>query len=38
VAQALLQTKRMRIGPGGFLLPFHHRPSWWPAGWRCSTT
>src|SRR6185437_4083968 len=24
VAQALLQTKRMRIGPGGFLLPYHH--------------
>src|SRR6267143_71250 len=24
VAQALLQTERMRIGPGGFLLPYHH--------------
>jgi len=24
VAQALLQTKRIRIGPGGFLLPYHH--------------
>ena len=24
VAQALLQTKRMRIGPGGFLMPYHH--------------
>src|SRR6185312_12438083 len=24
VAQALLQTKSMRIGPGGFLLPYHH--------------
>ena len=24
VAQALLQTKHMRIGPGGFLLPYHH--------------
>jgi alkanesulfonate monooxygenase SsuD/methylene tetrahydromethanopterin reductase-like flavin-dependent oxidoreductase (luciferase family) len=24
VAQALLQTKKMRIGPGGFLLPYHH--------------
>ena len=24
VAQALPQTKRMRIGPGGFLMPFHH--------------
>jgi alkanesulfonate monooxygenase SsuD/methylene tetrahydromethanopterin reductase-like flavin-dependent oxidoreductase (luciferase family) len=24
VAQALLQTKRLRIGPGGFLLPYHH--------------
>jgi alkanesulfonate monooxygenase SsuD/methylene tetrahydromethanopterin reductase-like flavin-dependent oxidoreductase (luciferase family) len=24
VAQALLQTKRIRIGPGGFLLPFHN--------------
>ncbi len=24
VAQALMQTKRMRIGPGGFLLPYHH--------------
>ena len=24
VAQALLQTKRMRIGPGGFLLPYHN--------------
>ena len=24
VAQALMQTKRMRIGPGGFLMPFHH--------------
>jgi alkanesulfonate monooxygenase SsuD/methylene tetrahydromethanopterin reductase-like flavin-dependent oxidoreductase (luciferase family) len=21
---ALLQTKRMRIGPGGFLMPYHH--------------
>ena len=24
IAQALLQTKRIRIGPGGFLLPYHH--------------
>src|SRR6267143_320348 len=24
VAQALTQTKQMRIGPGGFLLPYHH--------------
>src|ERR1700753_4063122 len=24
VAQALLQTKNIRIGPGGFLLPYHH--------------
>jgi alkanesulfonate monooxygenase SsuD/methylene tetrahydromethanopterin reductase-like flavin-dependent oxidoreductase (luciferase family) len=24
VAQALMQTKRLRIGPGGFLLPYHH--------------
>ena len=24
MAQALLQTKRMRIGPGGFLMPYHH--------------
>src|SRR5689334_18948579 len=24
VAQALLQTKQMRLGPGGFLLPYHH--------------
>ena len=24
IAQALLQTKRIRLGPGGFLLPFHH--------------
>ena len=24
VAQALMQTKRIRLGPGGFLLPFHH--------------
>src|SRR5262249_18142750 len=24
VAQALLQTTRMRIGPGGFLMPYHH--------------
>ena len=24
IAQALLQTKRLRIGPGGFLLPYHH--------------
>ena len=24
VAQALTQTKQMRIGPGGFLMPFHH--------------
>ena len=23
IAQALLQTKRLRIGPGGFLLPYH---------------
>jgi alkanesulfonate monooxygenase SsuD/methylene tetrahydromethanopterin reductase-like flavin-dependent oxidoreductase (luciferase family) len=24
VAQALMQTKTMRLGPGGFLLPYHH--------------
>jgi len=24
IAQALLQTRRLRIGPGGFLLPYHH--------------
>lgn len=24
VAQALLQTDQLRIGPGGFLLPYHH--------------
>ena len=24
VAQALLQTEQLRIGPGGFLLPYHH--------------
>lgn len=24
IAQALLQTQRIRLGPGGFLLPFHH--------------
>ena len=24
VAQALMETSRMRIGPGGFLLPYHH--------------
>ena len=24
IAQALLQTKNLRIGPGGFLLPYHH--------------
>lgn len=24
VAQALLQTERIRLGPGGFLLPYHH--------------
>ena len=24
VAQALLHTKNIRIGPGGFLLPYHH--------------
>jgi len=24
VAQALLQTTRMRIGLGGFLMPYHH--------------
>jgi alkanesulfonate monooxygenase SsuD/methylene tetrahydromethanopterin reductase-like flavin-dependent oxidoreductase (luciferase family) len=24
IAQALLQTSRIRIGPGGFLLPYHH--------------
>ena len=24
IAQALLQTRRIRLGPGGFLLPFHH--------------
>ena len=24
IAQALLQTKRIRLGTGGFLLPFHH--------------
>jgi alkanesulfonate monooxygenase SsuD/methylene tetrahydromethanopterin reductase-like flavin-dependent oxidoreductase (luciferase family) len=24
VAQALMQTKQIRLGPGGFLLPYHH--------------
>jgi alkanesulfonate monooxygenase SsuD/methylene tetrahydromethanopterin reductase-like flavin-dependent oxidoreductase (luciferase family) len=24
IAQALMQTKRIRLGPGGFLLPYHH--------------
>jgi alkanesulfonate monooxygenase SsuD/methylene tetrahydromethanopterin reductase-like flavin-dependent oxidoreductase (luciferase family) len=24
IAQALLQTKQIKIGPGGFLLPYHH--------------
>jgi alkanesulfonate monooxygenase SsuD/methylene tetrahydromethanopterin reductase-like flavin-dependent oxidoreductase (luciferase family) len=24
IAQALMQTSRIRLGPGGFLLPFHH--------------
>jgi alkanesulfonate monooxygenase SsuD/methylene tetrahydromethanopterin reductase-like flavin-dependent oxidoreductase (luciferase family) len=24
VAQALMQTERIRLGPGGFLLPYHH--------------
>jgi alkanesulfonate monooxygenase SsuD/methylene tetrahydromethanopterin reductase-like flavin-dependent oxidoreductase (luciferase family) len=24
IAQALLQTSRIRLGPGGFLLPYHH--------------
>lgn len=24
IAQALLQTRNIRIGPGGFLLPYHH--------------
>jgi alkanesulfonate monooxygenase SsuD/methylene tetrahydromethanopterin reductase-like flavin-dependent oxidoreductase (luciferase family) len=24
IAQALMQTSRMRIGPGGFLMPYHH--------------
>ncbi|MBD0272665.1 MAG: LLM class flavin-dependent oxidoreductase, partial [Acetobacteraceae bacterium] len=24
IAQALMETKRLRIGPGGFLLPYHH--------------
>ena len=24
VAQALMQTKNIRLGPGGFLLPYHH--------------
>ncbi|MBS0559676.1 MAG: LLM class flavin-dependent oxidoreductase [Proteobacteria bacterium] len=24
IAQALLQTKQLRLGPGGFLLPYHH--------------
>jgi alkanesulfonate monooxygenase SsuD/methylene tetrahydromethanopterin reductase-like flavin-dependent oxidoreductase (luciferase family) len=24
VAQALMETTRMRIGPGGFLMPYHH--------------
>lgn len=24
VAQALMQTKQIRIGPGGFLMPYHH--------------
>src|SRR3989442_13001544 len=35
VAQALLQTSRMRIGPGGFLFPSPHPPQ--PAHpWRSS--
>ena len=24
LAQAFLQTKNIRLGPGGFLLPYHH--------------
>ncbi len=24
LAQAMLQTSRIRLGPGGFLLPYHH--------------
>lgn len=24
IAQALMETSRIRLGPGGFLLPFHH--------------
>ena len=24
IAQALMQTKNIRLGPGGFLLPYHH--------------
>jgi alkanesulfonate monooxygenase SsuD/methylene tetrahydromethanopterin reductase-like flavin-dependent oxidoreductase (luciferase family) len=24
IAQALLQTEKIRLGPGGFLLPYHH--------------
>ena len=24
IAQALMETKRIRLAPGGFLLPYHH--------------
>ena len=36
LAQAFLQTKNIRLGPGGFLLPYHHPPNS-PTASRCST-
>lgn len=37
LAQAFLQTKNIRLGPGGFLLPITTRPNS-PIAWRCSIT
>ena len=35
-AQAFLQTKNIRLGPGGFLLPYHHPGRTRATASRCS--
>ncbi len=37
IAQALMETRHIRLAPGGFLLPYHH-PAELAKRWQCSTT
>jgi len=36
-SRSLLADQDIRLGPGGFLLPYHHPPNS-PTAWRCSIT